>query len=73
MFKEAISNNNDLLILSILKDKNFNPSFEDNYPIMYLSSYGSIDIIKLLLSDSRVNPADRNNCAIQYAAQEGHI
>jgi len=37
------------------------------------SQNGHLDIIQLLLSDPRVNPADNNNGAIRYASKNGHL
>ena len=42
--------------------------------IFYIASnYGHIEIVKLLLNDSRVDPSDKNNEAIRLASEEGHI
>ena len=34
---------------------------------------GHVDVVRLLLADSRVNPAECNNCAIQCACANGHV
>ena len=37
------------------------------------AKYGHLDVIKLLLTDSRVDPSDDDNAAIQQAARNGHM
>jgi len=37
------------------------------------SKNGHMDIVRLLLLDTRVNPGDRNNCTIRYASKNGHM
>ena len=34
---------------------------------------GFIEIVKLLLQDTRVDPSSQNNYAIRYASQYGHL
>jgi ankyrin repeat protein len=41
--------------------------------LLRTTKYGHFEIVKLLLLDSRVNPSDDNNCAIQYASWNGHV
>ena len=38
----------------------------------WASDKGHTEIVRLLLQDPRVNPADRNNKAIIWASENGH-
>jgi hypothetical protein len=44
-----------------------NPSIMNNYPIRIAVEKGNYDIVKLLLSDARVDPTANNNYAIKTA------
>jgi len=37
------------------------------------AEHGQLEVVKLLLKDSRVNPSARNNYAIRLAADKGHL
>ena len=37
------------------------------------SENGHLHIVDRLLQDSRVDPSDRNNCAIGWASLKGHL
>ena len=42
---------------------------------MYLeeaSENGHTEVVRLLLTDPRVDPAAEDNCAIRYASRNGH-
>ena len=41
--------------------------------IRLASQYGHTEVVKLLLSDPRVNPADDNNFFICFASKNGHL
>ena len=43
----------------------------ENGAIRWAAQNGHLEVVKLLLADSRVNPAALNNKAIQWAAEEG--
>ena len=49
------------------------PTLSDNLPIRIVSQYGRLEIVKLLMADSRVDPSGRNNEAILLASQQGHV
>ena len=49
------------------------PSDENNYAIGWASENGHFEIVKLLLSDYRVNPSADNNYAIKRASRNGHF
>jgi len=51
----------------------FDPSIRNNRAIRWASENGRTNCVKLLLSDSRVNPGDVWNSAIRSAAYEGHL
>jgi ankyrin repeat protein len=44
----------------------------DNAALRYAAENGHIEIVSLLLSDSRVDPSARDNEALKYAARKGH-
>jgi len=46
---------------------------KDDESIMYACENGHIEIVKLLLKDSRVNPSANNNAAIFRACKNGHF
>jgi ankyrin repeat protein len=48
------------------------PRFYPSYGVKIASSNGYYDVMKLLLSDSRVSPAIDNNYPIRYASHNGH-
>ena len=54
-------------------DKKIKANYDNNYPIILSSSFGHIDIVRLLLTYEEVNPSDRFNAAICYAAEKGFI
>lgn len=64
--------NADILKL-LLNDeqKRFNPAAQNDLPLQNTIMYGDIELLKLLIADSRVNPASRNNAAIRLAAGSG--
>jgi len=35
--------------------------------------YGHLEVVKILLEDSRVDPSDQNNFAIHEAEENGHL
>jgi ankyrin repeat protein len=45
----------------------------DNEAIQWVSSHGHIKVVRLLLSDKRVDPAVRNNYAIRWASDNGYL
>ena len=48
------------------------PSDYDNWAIRVASHNGQLDIVRLLLEDSRVDPSVLQNLAIQLASENGH-
>ena len=56
-----------------MKDKKIKANYDNHYPIILSSSFGHIDIVRLLLTYEEVNPSDRFNAAICYAAEKGFI
>ena len=72
-FREAIENNDIKTIQLLLKDKNVEPNFFDNYAICYASKKGYFKVVKLLLNEPSVCPAGDNNYSIRYASKNGHI
>ena len=55
-----------------LLNQGFDPSANDNYTIRLASRYGFTDVVKLLLSDSRVDLSTDDNEAIHLASNYGH-
>ncbi len=55
-----------------LLNKGEDPSAGGNYAILRASGCGQIEVVELLLSDTRVNPSDQNNDVIGDAVENGH-
>ena len=53
-------------------ERGADPSYVNNYAIRWASYYGHIEVVELLLKDSRVDPSDCNNTAILWASSNGH-
>jgi len=54
----------------LLIDNGIDPSLPDtfgNYPICFASLYGNIEVVRLLLTDSRIDPTVQNYLAIRKA------
>lgn len=49
------------------------PSVRSNAPLRHAVAEGRTDIVRLLLSDKRVDPADQGNYAICAAAELGYV
>jgi len=45
----------------------------NNFAIQYASEHGHLEVVKLLLSDKRVDPAAKDNFAIRLASGKGHL
>jgi hypothetical protein len=58
--------------LKELIDKGWNPSTDNNRTIRWVSENGHVEIVKLLLKDSRVDPSNEDNYAIRWASENGH-
>ena len=61
----------ELLLLASKIDNKYCPS--KICAIGYASRNGYLEIVKPLLSDSRVDPSDDNNYAIRWASENGHL
>ncbi|EPZ34672.1 hypothetical protein O9G_004840 [Rozella allomycis CSF55] len=48
-----------------------NPGARKNYSIRHASKNGHVEVVELLLEDSRVNPGARENYAIRLASENG--
>jgi hypothetical protein len=73
LFNNAVKYNIYQLIPDLLKNKEVDPSANDNYAIARASFEGYLEIVKELLKDKRVNPSDNNNYAITKASSEGYL
>jgi hypothetical protein len=62
-----------LALLSPFTCSNIDISAYDNRAIKWASSQGHADIVHLLLSDPRVNPAASDNYALKLASYFGHV
>lgn len=51
----------------------FDPVVDDNLPLREAAMNGHLQLVKILLQDSRVNPAARDNFAIRLASAKGHL
>jgi ankyrin repeat protein len=69
-FEEAVYNNDIESVKKYLKI--IDPSASDNYAIRKASNRGYTEVVKLLLSDPRVNPSASQNEAIRDASDRGH-
>ena len=68
----AAANGRTEIVRMFLKDKNINPSMQDNKAIKDASTKGVYSTVKLLLSDGTVNPGAQNSISILLAAKHGH-
>ena len=64
LFIQYIKNNDLKNVTLFLKDKKIKANYDNNYPIILSSSFGHIDIVRLLLTYEEVNPS---------AAEKGFI
>lgn len=48
------------------------PTVYDNWSIKRAACWGKIDVVKLLLADSRVDPSADNNWALRFATEYGY-
>lgn len=74
-FMSAIEHNNVEIfgvIVGIGNDK-YDPRADGGWPLRVASQKGHIEIVKMLLQDTRVNPADHDNSAVKNASAYGHI
>ena len=71
----AIENEHLRLIKSLITyfKNQFNPNLNENWPIRFASGKGNLELVKLLLTDSRVDPSADNNTAIVIASGKGHL
>lgn len=61
---------NELVIEYLLKSSNFDPSSENNHAIIYASTSGTPNMVKMLLEDPRVDPSAKENQAVKEAKKE---
>lgn len=67
---------NHLSIVKMILTNNFfniNPSMDDNILIILASQNGSVDMMKILLKDPRVDPSACENTAIIHASEKGNV
>jgi len=73
LIKAIQANRPEVVEWLILKEGgNIDPSINNNYSIRLASCNGHVEVVKVLLNDSRVDPAANNNQAIQMATKNGH-
>lgn len=65
MLKEAVDANQPAIVSLLLREPLIDPAFDDNYAIKKASEMGYTDIVRILLSDSRIDPEDSLILAIQ--------
>lgn len=71
-FIDACANGNAAAVRNFLIKEEGDPAADDNAAIYFAAYFGQIEVVKLLLGDSRVNPADENSTApIAIAAEHG--
>uniref|UniRef100_A0A6C0JS48 Uncharacterized protein n=1 Tax=viral metagenome TaxID=1070528 RepID=A0A6C0JS48_9ZZZZ len=49
------------------------PSVDDNWAICIASSRCHLNVVRLLLTDSRVDPSEDDNFSIRWASIHGHL
>jgi hypothetical protein len=62
-----------LAITKFIRYHSIDPAFNDNFAIKHVCFYGLAEILKLLLSDSRVDPTVDDNYPFRIACQLGHV
>ena len=70
-FRVAISENNIDMVKSLLP--NLDPSFNSNSAIRLAIRSGNLEIVKVLMQDTRFNPTVGTDCLIMLASSEGHL
>lgn len=68
-FQDAVLHNNIEKAKRILKNKNFNPAYDNNFAIRSVSEDANVEFVEMLLEDQRVDPSDCNNHAIIHVAK----
>ena len=71
LFQRACEIGKTDIVKSLLP--HIDPSAHNNYAIRLASRFGHLEIVKILLQDSRVDPSAFNNYAIQWASENGHL
>jgi ankyrin repeat protein len=66
----SLNNDNHPFTLELLLD---NERIDLKYAIEFASFCGNVQIVKLLLKNSRLNPSCRNNRPIRRACERGHL
>jgi hypothetical protein len=69
-FFEAVKSNNLPEVQRFLATHD--PTMDNNFALAWASEFGHLDLLNLLLTDSRVNPAAGDNYAIVHATLNGH-
>jgi hypothetical protein len=62
-----------LVVSSILRSGLVDPSHSDNQALKSAVFLGLLDVVKVLLSDTRVNPRVDNDFCIKYALNSGYM
>ena len=60
-------------MVSWLLSQSINPAVNDNYCLITASQNGDLDLLHLLLLDSRVDPTAQDHMAIKLAASRDHL
>lgn len=58
---------------SLINHKEINPSFDNNWAIVYAAENGNIRILETLINNKRFNPSGYRNYAVFMASHNGNI
>jgi ankyrin repeat protein len=75
LFTESVCHGYNVITHSLLSHDLFDPSVRDDEndsAIEIASYYGRTEVVRLLLSDNRVDPSACDSYAIKWASQNGH-
>jgi hypothetical protein len=72
-FKEAIKNNDIKIVNSLLYDSDVDVAEGDDFFIRFACDLGYTDIVKLLLSNPKINPSNHYQWSILNAVEKGHF
>jgi ankyrin repeat protein len=72
VFRKAIYGG-QFWVVSYLLSKGCDPTFDNNWAVYWASGRPNTEIVRLLLADSRVNPATDKNRALENAIRQGPL
>jgi hypothetical protein len=72
-FLRAAVGNRVEAVREFLRDPEVDPSYKDNYAIIWAAYYDCVEVVRLLLKDERVNPSASGNYALRMVSGKSHL